>query len=558
MSNQAGRQAALGNWTDRIEGRLALCKDRNWTYNVSTDTMKIDLRRDGDLPLYVQIKDQLQERIEHGLLLPGTKLPATRTFARELGVSRVTVVNAYAELEAEGWVRAHVGQGTFVGGLEKRAQMVRQTPYDWESTLLGPTGVSASGMLADMLLLAQHPDLISFAMGAPATDHLPVRDFREAINQVLRRDGGEALQYDEAAGYKPLRAAIARLLTAQGIRIGAGEVLVTSGSQQALDLVARVVTKPGDRVITGSPTYLGALDVFRWNGIKVIGTPVDEDGLRVDLLEELISAHEPRLIYTIPDFHNPTGVTLSLERRRRLLQLTQRYDVLILEDGVCSELRYEGPSVPSLRALDGEEHVIHVSSFSKFLLPGIRVGYLVAPQRLRDGFIRGKQATDLLTGPLMQRALARYLDGGRLAGHLATIRRAYKERRDAMLADLARRMPEGTQWTRPDGGLCLWVTLPQHISAGQLYLTAIEHGVAFAVGSVFFPQGGLTRSPGRSSLRLNFAAHPPGEIDEGLRRLGRAAREQLRGAADEWAGQASPLARSRAAGPRPGAPKGRA
>jgi GntR family transcriptional regulator/MocR family aminotransferase len=382
-------------------------------------------------------------------------------------------------------------------------------------------------MLSDMLDLAQHPDLISFAMGAPATDLLPVRDFREAINQVLRRDGGEALQYDEATGYGPLRAAIAHLLARDGTPASAKNVIVTSGSQQGLDLATRVLTAPGDLVISESPTYLGALDVFRSNGVEVLGVPVDEDGLRVDVLEELVPSGNPRFIYTIPGFHNPTGVTLSLQRRRKLLHLARRYDVPILEDGVCSELRYEGASIPSLRALDGGAHVVTINSFSKFLLPGIRVGYMVVPPELREGLIRGKQAADLFTSSLMQRALARYLDTGRLEDHLMTIRQAYRERRDAMLAGLDRRMPPGTEWTCPQGGLCLWVQLPESISAGQLYLTAIERGAAFALGSVFFPN-----NPDPSSLRLNFAAHSPARIDEGLRRLGSAVRDQLRHSVD--------------------------
>jgi DNA-binding transcriptional MocR family regulator len=489
--------------------------------------MNIDLQRESTTPLYLQIKEQLQGHIERGALLPGTRLPATRTLASDLGVSRVTVVNAYAELEAEGWVRADVGRGTFVSDPRRRERAVRETPYDWESTLLGPAGVSASGMLADMLDLAQHPDLISFAMGAPATDLLPVRDFREAINRVLRRDSGEALQYDEAAGYEPLRSAITRMLAREGNRPFVKDVVVTSGSQQGLNLATRVLTTPRDLVITESPTYLGALDVFRANDVEVIGVPVDEEGLRVGVLEELVASRNPSFIYTIPGFHNPTGVTLSLDRRRRLLQLARRYDIPVLEDGVCSELRYEGSSVPSLRVLDGGEHVVYVNSFSKFLLPGIRVGYMVVPQRLREGLIRGKQAADLFTSSLMQRALAEYLDSGRLRNHLDSIRRAYRRRRDAMLTGLARHMPAGTEWTCPQGGLCLWVRLPESVSAGQLYLTAIEHGVAFALGSVFFP-----RNPDPCSLRLNFAAHSSERIDEGLRRLGRAVREQLTASLD--------------------------
>jgi DNA-binding transcriptional MocR family regulator len=486
--------------------------------------MKIDLRRDSTVPLYLQIRNHLQERIERGLLLPDTKLPPTRALADELSVSRVTVVNAYAELEAEGLVQAHVGRGTFVIDPRRRHLRVRETPYDWQTTLLRPTGVWASGMLADMLQLAQQPDLISFGMGAPATELLPVREFREAINRVLRRDGPEALQYDEAAGYEPLRRAITHLLLQNGIQARAGDVLITSGSQQGLDLAARVFTKPGDLVISESPTYLGALDVFQSNDVTVRGVPVDAEGMQVEVLQDLISRRRPKLIYTIPAFHNPTGVTLSSGRRHQLLDLAQRHDLLILEDGVCSELRYEGRPVPSLGAMDGGEHVVYVNSFSKFLLPGIRIGYLVAPRRLRERLVTMKQSADLFTSSLMQRALAEYLEFGHLGAHLETIRCVYQERRDAMLAGLARHLPRGSHWTIPQGGLCLWLTLPASISAARLYLSAIDHGVAFAVGSVFYPQ-----DPGRSSLRLNFAAHSPAQIDEGLRRLGKAVREQLRG-----------------------------
>jgi DNA-binding transcriptional MocR family regulator len=495
--------------------------------------MKIDLRRDSSVPLYLQIKQCLQERIDRGVLLPETKLPPTRTLADELEVSRVTVVNAYAELEVEGLVQAQVGRGTFVVDPRRRGSTVRETPYHWQTTLLHPAGVSASGMLADMLQLAQQPDLISFAMGAPATELLPLRDFREAINHVLRRDGPDVLQYDEAAGYEPLRRSIAGLLLEKGIEVRAEDVLITSGSQQGLDLAARVFAKPGDLVITESPTYLGALDVFQSNDIVVRGVPVDDEGMQIGALQELVSRRRPSLIYTIPAFHNPTGVTLSRQRRQRLLELVRRHQILVLEDGVCSELGYEGRPVPSLRALSDGGHVVHVNSFSKFLLPGIRIGYLVAPPRLMERLVRMKQATDLFTSSLMQRALAEYLARGHLELHLETIRRTYRERRDAMLVGLARHMPKGAHWTIPHGGLCLWLTLPESISAAQLYLTAIDHGVAFAVGPVFFPQ-----EPYRSSLRLNFAAHSPAQIEEGLRRLGRAVRAQF--AASKVGSSASP------------------
>ncbi|MGD9030464.1 MAG: PLP-dependent aminotransferase family protein [Anaerolineae bacterium] len=505
--------------------------------------VKLGLRRDCDAPLYLQIRDCLKERIEGGILLPGTKLPPTRTLAEELDVSRVTVVNAYAELEAEGLVWAHVGRGTFVADPHRRDGRVRETPYEWQTRLLAPAGLSASGMLADMLQLAQQPDLISFGMGAPATELLPVRDFREAINQVLRRDGPEALQYDEAVGYKPLRSAITRLLLAEGMELRSGQILITSGSQQGLDLVARVFTKPGDLVVTESPTYLGALDVFQSQGVTVQGVEVDAEGMRVDVLEALISRHRPSLIYSIPAFHNPTGVTLSSGRREQLLRLARQYGILLLEDGVSSELRYGGPPVPTLCATAGEESVVYVNSFSKILLPGIRIGYLVAAGRLMERLVAMKQSTDLLTSPLMQRALAEYLERGHLEGHLERTRSVYRERRDAMLAGLARYLPAEARWTIPRGGLFVWLTLPESVSAAQLYLRAIDHGVAFAVGSVFFPQNAVP-----SSLRLNFAAHSLAQIDEGLRRLGRAVREQL--------GRPSRGQRARARGTLPGGSEG--
>jgi 2-aminoadipate transaminase len=490
--------------------------------------MRMDLKPDSAVPIYLQIKQHLQDQIEEGILPPASRLPPTRSLAEELEVSRVTVVNAYAELAAEGWVQAHVGRGTFVSDRRRHVDRAwADGPFTWHTTLLRPPGVSASSMLADMLHLSQQPDLISFAMGAPASEFFPVRDFRQALNVVLRRDGAEALQYAEASGHKPLQTAIAGVVRARGIKASPGEVLITSGSQQGLDLAARVLTQPGQCVVTESPTYLGALDAFQSHGVRIVGVPLDEEGLRMDLLERALSRHHPRLIYTIPTFHNPTGITMSERRRERLLALAGQYHVPILEDGVGSELRYEGTAPLSLRALDRRGRVVYLNSFSKILLPGIRVGYVLASGRIQERLVAAKQSADLFTSSLMQRALAEYLGAGHLDHHLARVRQTYRTRRDAMLEGLARYMPAGAHWSTPRGGLCLWVRLSSGVSTVQLYLTAIDCGVAFAVGSVFFPLEGV-ESDGSSSrcLRLNFAAHGPELIKEGLRRLGKALREE--------------------------------
>jgi len=485
--------------------------------------MHIRLQRNAKRPLYLQIKDQLEEEIEAGTLLPGTKLPSTRTLADELNVSRITVTSAYSELEVEGLAEGHVGSGTFVCGPEGSDRTIpSENPFEWRTTLLRPSGVSASGMLADMLHLAQQPDLISFALGAPASDLLPVRPFRRSINRVLRRQGSVALQYDDAVGYPPLRRTIAQRLSRTGVPTRLSEVLITSGSQQGLDLATRVLARPGTPVITESPTYLGALDVFQSHGLEVVGVPVDDEGMRLDRLEETLENHHPDLVYTITGFHNHNGTTMTKPRRRGLLELARQHDETILEDGVCSELRYGGSPPPPLRALNPGHRVVYINSFSKALLPGIRLGYLLASNPVRERLVAAKRATDLFTSSLLQRALHDFLAQGHLDPHVDTVRAAYAERRDAMFSALARHLPDGTRWTLPSGGLWVWVTMPASIDTAQLYLTALDHGVAFAVGAVFFPQ-----HPTSSSLRLNFAAHPVERIEEGLRRLGEAVREEL-------------------------------
>jgi DNA-binding transcriptional MocR family regulator len=483
--------------------------------------MRINLERSDNTPLYLQLKEQIVALIESGDLGPGSRLPPTRDLARQLKVSRITVVNAYAELTAEGLISSHVGRGTFVTALPELAE-VAVTPPDasdlWSAWW--PGRLSAHTMLRQMMHMTHQPEIISFADGAPATEFLPVAPFREAINAVLRRDGADALQYDVAEGYAPLRAAIADYLQEQGVRATARQVLISSGCQQGLDLVVQVLTQPGDSILVESPTYLGALDLFGARHLKAVGIPLDEEGLRVELLESYILKHRPKLLYVAPTFQNPTGATLPISRRRALLEIADKYGMPILEDGVYNPLRYEGEQLPSLAALDERGIVVHVSSFSKILLPGIRLGYLVAAEPLYERLAAAKQTMDIYTGSLDQRALHLYLAAGQLPGHLEGIRQAYRERRDAMLTSARRYLPAEARWTKPQGGIYLWVKAPPDLPITQLYLLAVHHGTAFAIGSVFFPEGRA-----EPCLRLNFASHPPDVIREGVRRLGKAWQE---------------------------------
>lgn len=486
---------------------------------------KLQLNRDENRALYVQVADQLRQWIEAGDLACETRLPASRVLAKQLGVNRITVVNAYAELEAEGLVTTKVGSGTYVIGPNHTPSQVEQ-PF--ASVRLSSPQLrrnwSAGQMMTEMMRMARQPGVISFAAGTPASEFIPVNEFRRAINDVLRRDGAEALQYEEAVGYLPLRESIAEMLQAQHIEAKGNDILITAGCQQAVDIALRVLARGEDSVLlVEEPCYLGLLDLLSSRRITPVGVPMDEHGLRVDQLEQIILRHRPSLIYVTPNFHNPTGITMPLVRRQALLEIASHYGVPILEDTTYDELYYDTKPLPTLKSLDTAGIVFHAGGFSKTLVPGIRIGYLVAPQSLQARLVTTKQTTDILTSPLNQRALHAYLRSGHFSTHLKTVRAAYKERRDIMVAAMEQHFPTEARWRCPTGGIYLWVEMPPHgPTATELYLIAINYNVAFSIGSVF-SAGGLFAH----AMRLNFAVRPPNEIEEGIRRLGKAWKELL-------------------------------
>ncbi len=295
-------------------------------------------------------------------------------------------------------------------------------------------------------------------------------------------------------------------------------MLITAGSQQALSLVTQLLLKPGDGILVESPTYAGALDLFRALGFRIVSVPIDKQGMQVEALEKLLQVHHPKLIYTIPNFHNPTGTCLSSARRHQLIVLADRYNVPILEDDFVGDLRYEGRAQPALKALDPGGRVIYVSTFSKMLMPGLRVGFLVADGPVHDGLVRFKHASDLATSSLVQRALEAYVTVGRYQAHLRRSSQEFRRRRDAMSAAVRKYLPAGIQVDVPQGGLFFWIRLPDGMSADELLPLACEKGVSFAPGSSFFPDP----AGGADWMRLNFAAQPPDEIGEGLQRLAKA------------------------------------
>jgi DNA-binding transcriptional MocR family regulator len=478
----------------------------------------IDLDRSSSQALYVQVAEAIKFQIEAGKLPPQARLPATRRLAAALGVNRITVVNAYAELEAEGLVSSHVGRGTFVLGMPAESDTAA-TDLSWPPPPLFPRrDWTATQMMQEMMRAARQPGVINFAGGSPASDFLPVNEFRKALNEVLRRDGPAALQYEETAGYAPLRDKVASYLQGHQVNCRADDILITAGCQQALNMVLRVLAREGETVLVEDPCYLGLLDIIDSRHLTPIGVAVDEHGMQVERLEQLILRHRPRLIYVVPSFQNPTGMTMSRDRRQALLKVAGRYGVPILEDTTYHELYYDAPSEPTLKSMDADNIVLQVGGFSKILVPGIRIGYLLAPGSVRNRLITAKQTADILTSPLNQRALHTYLVSGHFSRHLHNVRRAYRERRQAMLDAAERYLPPEARWLKPGGGLYLWVEMAADgPTAADLYLAASNYNVAFAIGSVFSARGST-----QQALRLNFVSSSSAEIEEGMRRLGKA------------------------------------
>jgi GntR family transcriptional regulator / MocR family aminotransferase len=483
--------------------------------------MQIAIDPTSPTPLYQQIEAYLRHAIRNGALAPGTRLPATRQLARDLGINRITVETAYSELEADGLVYSRAGSGTYVQEQEPASilpQNMHNTSWPlWQQEIRATSEIPERPNPDEMLHAAGHPHPISFAGGVGDSQIFPVDDFSRVIRTIVRRDGIAALEYGEASGYAPLRSTIAQVLTNQGVTTRPENVLVTAGSQQALSIVTQVLLRPGDTVLVESPTYAGALDIFHAAHLKIVGIPVDERGMQVEKLELLLQRYHPRLIYTIPNFQNPTGVCLSTQRRHQLIALAERYNIPILEDDFVGDLRYEGHAQPALKSLDPGGRVIYISTFSKMLMPGLRVGFLVADGPVYNSLVDCKRLNDLTTSSFLQRALEAYVTVGRYQAHLRRSVHLYRKRRDALAQSIRRHLP-GARFELPQGGLYIWLKFPDGISSKVLLPLACEEGVAYAPGSSFYPSG----EEGDAYARLNFVIQTPEAIEAGIQRIAKA------------------------------------
>jgi len=387
---------------------------------------------------------------------------------------------------------------------------------NWERQYAQRTQRMTSSIIRDLLKLTQQPDVISFGGGLPAPEMFPVREFKEACIYVLENMGAQALQYGPTDGYPPLKQFLVEKMQKYGVPAEEENVLLTNGSQQALDLIGKVFIDPGDVIITEAPTYLGALQAWNLFGPRYVTVPSDDEGMRVDQLDEILRREKVKFIYVLPNFHNPAGVTLSEERRQLLVEVASHHGVPILEDDPYGELRFEGKDLTPIIVLH-KENVIYLSTFSKTLAPGIRLGWITAPGRVINRLIMAKQAADLHTSSFVQMVANDICQRGILRRHVTLIRKTYRERRDIMLQAMEEHFPPGVEWTRPQGGMFLWVRLPEHVDAAELLKVALQEKVAFVPGTVFFPNGG-----GHNTMRLNYSNASPAMIQEGIQRLGRA------------------------------------
>jgi 2-aminoadipate transaminase len=395
-------------------------------------------------------------------------------------------------------------------------------------------GITSSA-IRELLKVTQRPEMISFGGGLPAPDVFPVNRFEEACHKVLTEQAALALQYGESEGYAPLRELIANNMARYGIKAKMENVLITSGSQQALDLIGKLFINRGDRVLLEAPTYLGALQAFNVYGAEYVPVPIDDDGLRTDLMEEPLRSG-PKFMYVLPNFQNPAGTTLSEIRRHELVLLADRFGIPIIEDDPYGQLRYEGEHLPPLVVLDRENlrrddgysigNVIYLSTFSKTLAPGLRLGWIVAPPEVISKLTQLKQGADLHTSTFTQFVAYEVARDGFLDQHVKLIRRVYRERRDVMLEALKEFFPAEVTWTHPQGGLFLWVTLPAGLDMQAIFKSAIEQNVAFVPGDSFYANDGRE---GSRHMRLNFSNATPERIREGIRRLAAAVKRHLTG-----------------------------
>ncbi len=478
--------------------------------------MDITINRESKTPIYLQIKKQLEHQIAVGKLPANFILPAERTLSTKLGVNRSTIVKAYMELKADGLVESRVGSGTVVlAPLTKDIAQEKMyiPPLRWGQFESKRFSKSGEQTINNILSVFEKERIISFASGISSEDACNINLMKNLQTQTIEKYREKLFMPTPVDGSIELKAAIKAYIQEKSINAGTKQIMVTSGSQQSIEFFARTIIEPGDVVLVEEPTYIGATQAFENYDAKIIGIPMDDHGIRLDILESCLIKYRPKFIYTQPNFHNPTGVSMSLERRKGLLKLAYYYNLPILEDDPYGELYYSGNyPIPSLKSLDNNDYVVYLSSFSKTISFSLRVGFVVASENVISRFIQFKQITDIQTSTYSQLLINEFLRGGHMRPHLDYLRKIYKYKRDLMLNELNKVSVDGMTITVPSGGYFIWLKLPDYICMNEFVKSLADKGVVVMLGDIFYPGYSIEGN----YIRLNFSYPSEKDIKEGV------------------------------------------
>lgn len=480
--------------------------------------MIVRLAKNSRQALYKQIVEQLRQQILSGEMPPGYRLPPERQLAETLGVNRTTILTAYRELKAEGLIESHVGRGTVVSCARPLDQSKTQSESEpiWEHLLSDSSQSLDNGAIEHILQLINQQDIISFAGGISSLDPRPVEAIAGLEEELLRDARKRALLVSPVEGFYSLRERMADFMNARGCFCQPEEIMMVSGAQQGIDLVARTLLNPGDTVLMEEPSFFPAIHAFKAAGARLMGVPLTAEGMDMDILERLLQRYKPKFIYTMPTYQNPAGVSLSMPGRIRLLELAGRYQAVIVEDDPYSELRYEGETLPSLKSMDSRGFVIYLGTFSKTVSPGLRLGWVCCQRKMLRALTAVKQHADVHSSSISQYIMERFMTGGKLESYISAVCQSNRQRRDVMIEAFERcAVSDGLRWNRPAGGSYLWCALPGEITATGLFHAATRNGVAVLPGPLFT----LSPHKGEGFIRLNFTYENGDAIRKGVRLL---------------------------------------
>lgn len=486
----------------------------------------LNLNRNGETPLFRQVFFQLKDLMDTGVLKPGFRMPPTRELAVSHGLNRSTVYKAYEELWALGYLQSRPGSYSYVRSKKKVTglkQKQQSTGIAWDEVCVPPVNdiYEAHRELEAMIDSTPKENIINLARLSPDPRLLPVEEFRKSLNTALKEQGAEILKYPDPQGYKPLRKFIANRMQIHGIAVSSDQLLITNGAQNAIDIVMKLLAKPGRPVFVESPTYHSVLPLLKYYNARIIGIPMKVDGMDLGMLKQRLEETRPSFLYTIPNFQNPTGITSSQGNREELLTLCEHYGVPLVEDAFEEEMKYFGKVPLSIKSMDTHQIVIYLGTFSKVLFPGIRVGWVAAHKECIRRMTAVKKYSDLASNYLVQAALYEFCRTGHYELHLKRIHRIYRKRMQTTIRALKTYLNfKGVSWIEPTGGYLVWLTFENApITEEELHRLFLHSRVSIAPGRMFFPDGKETQ---RSSFRLSISALDEAEIDEGIKRLGEA------------------------------------